>query len=249
MSSSAPPLRLVLVLGLLTALGPSGIDMYLPALPALASGLRVDTAAVQLSLMAFYLALGAGQLVAGPLSDVFGRRPPVLAGLALFVAASIGCALAPDLPTLIAFRLLQGLGACAGMVTPRAVVRDLYTGVPAARLMGLLSMIYAVSPILAPLVGSVAADVAGWRAVFWVLAAAGVLALALVWRVLPDSRPAHARDPGGLARAVRGYGVLLRDRRFLAPAAVASLSLAGFFLYVANSAFVFTAHYGVTGRT
>ncbi|NML44453.1 multidrug effflux MFS transporter [Ramlibacter sp. G-1-2-2] len=249
MSSTKSSLRLAVVLGLLTAIGPSGIDMYLPALPAISTGLGASAQATQASLMAFYLALGAGQLVAGPLSDQWGRRPPVLAGLALFIAASLGCALAPDIHWLVAFRLLQGLGACASMVTPRAVVRDLHAGAEAARLLSLLMTVYTVSPILAPLAGSVVAAASGWRAVFWVLAAVGATGVALVAFALPESRPRHARQAAGLGTALRGYGALLRDRRFLAPALLASSSLAAFFVYVANSSFVFTGHYGLSGRT
>ena len=246
---SPSPLRHALVLGLLTAIGPSGIDMYLPALPAIASGLGASPQAAQASLMAFYLALGAGQLVAGPLSDQWGRRPPVLAGLGLFMAASAGCALAPDLHWLVAFRLLQGLGACAGMVTPRAVVRDLHAGAEATRLLSLLMTVYTVSPILAPLAGSVVAGAWGWRAVFWVLAAVGATGIALVTFALPESRPLHARQASGFGPALRGYALLLRDRRFLAPALLASTSLAAFFVYVANSSFVFTRHHGLSSRT
>jgi DHA1 family bicyclomycin/chloramphenicol resistance-like MFS transporter len=242
-------LRYALVLGLLTAIGPAAIDMYLPALPALARGLHADTTVAQASLMSFYLALGAGQLVAGPLSDRFGRRPPVFFGLALFFVASIGCALADDMGTLVAFRLLQGLGACASTVTPRAVVRDLHTGPEAARLMALLLNVYTVSPILAPLAGSLVSDAVGWRGVFWVLAGVAGAAAVLVAVMLPESRPATAARAGGVGHALRNYGVLLRDPRFLAPAALASFSLAGFFVFVANSAFVFTTHYGVSPRT
>lgn len=249
MSTANPPHRYALVLGLLTAIGPSGIDMYLPALPAMGAGLGVPAGAVQASLVAFYLALGAGQLLAGPLSDRYGRRLPVLLGLGLFVAASIGCALAPDLPWLVAFRLLQGLGACAGMATPRAVVRDLYTGQDAARLLALLLTVYTVSPILAPLAGSLVAAAAGWRAVFWALALVGIAGVALVAFALPETRPAAGRERGGLSTALRGYGVLLRDARFLAPALLASLSLAAFYVYVANSSFVFTRHFGVSSRS
>src|SRR5258706_15212032 len=165
MPSSPNLSRYAIVLGLLTAVGPFAIDMYLPTLPLIGRGLVADAQAVQASLIAFYVALGAGQLLAGPLSDMLGRKPPMYVGLTVFVGASIACALAPSIGTLIVFRLVQGLGACAAMVTPRAVVRDLYSGPAAARLMSLLLTVYSVSPILAPLVGSLVADAAGWRGV------------------------------------------------------------------------------------
>ncbi|MDM0118398.1 multidrug effflux MFS transporter [Variovorax arabinosiphilus] len=241
--------RHAIVLGLLTAIGPFAIDMYLPALPAIARSLGAAPNAVQASLMVFFLALGVGQLVAGPLSDMLGRRRPMLVGLALFIAASIGCALARDVQTLIALRFVQGLGACACMVTPRAIVRDLYTGPDAARLMSLGLTVYSVSPIVAPLVGSVVADAAGWRSVFGVIALLAMAGMATVVWLLPETRPASARLQSSFRSAMAGYGVLLRDRQFLVIACMASLALSSFFVYVANSSFVMSAHFGVSPRT
>lgn len=128
-------LRTALVLGLLSAIGPFAIDMYLPALPSIGQSLGASVHAVQASLMAFFISLGIGQIVYGPVSDMVGRKPPLYFGLLLFAAGSVGYALAPDIETLVALRFVQGLGACAGMVVPRAVVRDLHTGTDAARLM------------------------------------------------------------------------------------------------------------------
>ncbi|MGJ7526056.1 multidrug effflux MFS transporter [Variovorax sp. GB1P17] len=247
-SSNAQLSRYAIVLGLLTAIGPSAIDMYLPALPAIGHALGAGPHAVQASLMAFFIATGMGQLVAGPLSDMFGRKRPMYVGLGVFVAASIGCALASSIGVLIAFRFLQGLGACACMVTPRAVVRDLHTGAEAARLMSLLILVYSVSPILAPLVGSFVADAASWRAVFWVIGALAVLAVAMVALLLPETRPPAARLQSSLRGAMAGYGVLLRDRHFMGVAFMASLTLSGFFIYVANSSFVMSTHFGVSPR-
>ena len=156
--------RNALVLGLLTAIGPFAIDMYLPALPSIGASLGADTDAVLMSLTAFFVTFGLGQLVYGPISDMVGRKPPLYFGIALFAAASIGCALATDIDMLIAFRFVQGIGAAAGMVVPRAIVRDLHTGVDAARLMSLLMLVFSVSPILAPLTGSIVIELIGWRA-------------------------------------------------------------------------------------
>jgi DHA1 family bicyclomycin/chloramphenicol resistance-like MFS transporter len=245
-STSSALLRHGIVLGLLTAVGPFAIDMYLPALPAIGRSLGADAHAVQASLMAFFIALGAGQLVSGPLSDMFGRKRPLYIGLAIFLAASVGCATAPTVGTLIAFRLLQGLGACAVMVIPRAVVRDLYAGAQAARLMSLLMTVYSVSPILAPLAGSVATETLGWRSVFWLLAALAALGAVLVTACVRETRPPSARLQSSLRGALAGYRVLLGDRRFLGLALIASLTLAGFFVYVANSSFVMSAHYGAS---
>lgn len=247
-SSNAPVFRHAVVLGLLTTIGPFAIDMYLPALPAIGRALNADPHAMQASLMAFFIAVGAGQLVAGPLSDMFGRRRPMVAGLVLFMLASIGCAFAPNVGVLVALRFVQGLGACACMVTPRAVVRDLYTGPEAARMMSLLLMVYSVSPILAPLAGSLVAESLGWRAVFVAVAAVGLAGLAMLLALLPETRPATARLSSNFRSAMAGYGVLLRDRHFMALAFMASFTVSSFFVYVANSPFVMSTHFGVSPR-
>jgi DHA1 family bicyclomycin/chloramphenicol resistance-like MFS transporter len=161
--------RNALVLGLLTAVGPFAIDMYLPAMPAVGAGLGADPDAVLMSLTAFFSTFALGQMVYGPVSDVVGRRPPLYVGLALFLAASVGCALAPDIDWLVGMRLVEGMGGAAGIVISRAIVRDLHSGLEEARLLSLLMLVFSVSPILAPLVGSGIIVVAGWRAVFWLV--------------------------------------------------------------------------------
>jgi DHA1 family bicyclomycin/chloramphenicol resistance-like MFS transporter len=246
MSSSL--LRYAIVLGLLTAMGPFAIDMYLPALPEIGRDLGAGTEAVQASLMVFFISLGVGQLVFGPLSDMFGRKLPLYIGLAVFLAGSIGCVFAPDIETLIAFRFVQGLGACAGMVIPRAVVRDLHTGTEAARLMSLLMLVFSVSPILAPLAGSFVIEAAGWRGVFWVvtvLAALGILLLALC---LSETRPRAHRVESSIAGALSAYRSLLTDRQFLGLTFIGAFGIASFFAYLANSSFVLIEHYGLSPR-
>jgi DHA1 family bicyclomycin/chloramphenicol resistance-like MFS transporter len=241
-------LHLALVLGLLSAIGPFAVDMYLPALPAIGSALQADVDAVQWSLMAFFIAFATSQIVYGPVSDAVGRKPPLYVGIGLFTIGSIGCALAPDIQWLIAFRFLQGLGGGAPIVIPRAIVRDLHTGPDAARLMSLLMLVFSVSPILAPLVGSLVIDVAGWRAIFWAVSAIGVLGLLMTATALPETRPAAARAGSDTASALRAFGRLLRDPRFLGVTAIGGFGLAGFFVYLANSSFVMIDHYGLTPR-
>ena len=235
-----------LVLGLLSAVGPFAIDMYLPALPDIQHGLHTDVAGAQASLMAFFVAAGLGQVAYGPLSDMFGRKPPLYFGLGVFVLASIGCALAPDIHTLIAFRFLQGLGACAGMVIPRAVVRDLYTGVDAARLMALLMLVFSVSPILAPLTGSLVIQLASWRGIFWVVAAAAVLGVVLVRLALIETRPPAQRVNSSVRSALAAYRVLVCDRTFIGLVFIGACGTASFFTYLANSSFVLIEHYGLS---
>ena len=241
-------LRLALVLGLLSAIGPFAIDMYLPALPAIGRALHADVHQVQLSLMAFFLAFALSQLLYGPASDIFGRKTPLYVGIALFVAGSIGCALSPSIGWLIAFRAVQGLGGGAPNVITLAVVRDLHTGAEAARLMSLLMLVFSVSPILAPVVGSLVIDAGGWSAIFWVIGTIGVLGLALATFALEETRPPVDRVDSDLASTGRAFALLLRDRHFLGLTSVVSLGVASFFIYLSNSSFVLINHYGLTPR-
>ena len=236
------------ILGLLSAIGPFAIDMYLPALPAIGSALHADVHQVQFSLMAFFLSFAVSQVIYGPASDMFGRKAPLYAGIALFVAGSIGCALAPDIGTLIAFRFVQGLGGGAPNVITRAVVRDLHTGAEATRLMSLLMLVFSVSPILAPLAGSFIVEAAGWPAVFWTVATIGVLGLGLVAFALEETRPPAERHGSGLGSTLRAFWLLLRDPHFMGMTGVASLGTAAFFIYLSNSSFVLIEQYGLTPR-
>jgi DHA1 family bicyclomycin/chloramphenicol resistance-like MFS transporter len=184
--------RLVVVLGLLSALGPFAIDMYLPGLPLIGATFHASDAAVQASLMVYILAASTSQLSLGPLSDLIGRKKPIYLGLIVFALASAGCAFAPNIETLIVFRALQGTGACAGMVIPRAVVRDLYTGSQGVQLMGLLMLVFGISPMLAPLAGSFVVAGFGWRGVFWIIGAAAAIGVLLTYAFLPETRTSAA---------------------------------------------------------
>ncbi|WP_027015967.1 multidrug effflux MFS transporter [Comamonas composti] len=244
--SLSPVIRLALILGLLSAIGPFAIDMYLPALPQIGSSLDAQVGAVQASLTAFFLSLGLGQLLYGPVSDMLGRKPPLYFGLAVFLLASLGCALAPNIQTLIALRLVQGLGAAACMAIPRAIVRDLYTGYEATRMMSLLMLVFSVSPILAPLAGSGVIALSSWRGVFWAVAVAALLGLVAVFSVLQETRDSKARINSSLGGAFNAYGVLLRDGHYLGLVFIGGCALAGFFVYLAGSPFVLINHYGLS---
>jgi DHA1 family bicyclomycin/chloramphenicol resistance-like MFS transporter len=238
--------KAALLLGLLSAVGPFAIDMYLPVLPAIGAQLHADESAVQFSLMAFFLSLAVGQLGWGPASDIAGRKRPLLLGLGLFVVGSIGCALAPDIGTLVAFRFVQGLGAGAPMAVPRAVVRDLHTGNDAARLMSLLMLVFSVSPILAPLAGSAVAAAAGWRGVFWAVGAIGLAGAVMSLRLLPETRGPAERSGSTVGSALRAYRLLLTDRPFMGLTFIGGFGMASFFAYLANSSFVLIQHYGLS---
>ena len=235
-----------LILGLLSAMGPFAIDMYLPALPAIGQSLGADTQQVQLSLMAFFLAIGLCQLAYGPLSDIHGRKGPLYAGLGLFALGSIGCSLAPDIHTLVVFRFIEGVGACAGMVIPRAIVRDLHTGADATRLTSLLMLVFSVSPILAPLAGSAVIAASSWRAIFWVVTLLAVLGLGMMALWMAETRPAAARVGSTWRSALSAYGTLLRDGHFLGLTFIGAFGMSAFFCYLANSSFVLIQHYGIT---
>jgi MFS transporter, DHA1 family, multidrug resistance protein len=207
-------LRNAITLGLLSAIGPFAIDMYLPALPAIGRSLQADTSAVQMSLTAFFIALSLGQSLYGPLSDMIGRKAPLYLGLGLFSVGSVGCALAPNISVLITFRFVQGFGACAGMVIPRAIVRDLHTGIDATRLMSLLMLVFSISPILAPLTGSFVIQLAGWRSVFWVVLVAAIVGC-LILSTVTETRSPEERVQSSVRSALAAYALLLRDRYFL----------------------------------
>jgi DHA1 family bicyclomycin/chloramphenicol resistance-like MFS transporter len=239
-------LRIAVILGLVSAVGPFAIDMYLPALPSIGSDLSASSGAVQMTLLAFFLAVGAGQLLVGPLSDMIGRKAPLYAGLGLFAAGGVGAALSPTIEWLIAFRFVQGFGACAGMVVPRAIVRDLHTGPEATRLMSLLMLVFSVSPLLAPLTGSIVIDHLGWRAIFWVVTGAAVAGIVLLALFQSETRPPEERLGSGIRGAVASYWYLLRDGRFLALTFIAGFGISSFFVYLSDSSFLFIDHFGLT---
>ncbi|RJG44620.1 MULTISPECIES: multidrug effflux MFS transporter [unclassified Mesorhizobium] len=239
-------LRLAVVLGLLSAIGPFAIDMYLPALPSIGADLNAGTSAVQMSLLIFFLSMGFGQLIVGPISDMVGRKLPLYGGLVLFIIGGVGSALAPSIEWLIAFRFVQGLGASAGMAVPRAIVRDLYTGTEAAKLMSLLMLVFSVSPILAPLTGSLVIESLGWRAVFWTVTGAAVLAMVLLATSLTETRPAEDRAGSSFGTALSAYRFLMGERNFLGLTAIAGFAISSFFVYLSSSSFILIDHYGLS---
>ncbi|MBX9711168.1 MAG: multidrug effflux MFS transporter [Xanthobacteraceae bacterium] len=234
------------MLGLLSAVGPFAIDMYLPALPAIAADLNASTASTQMTLMAFFLTLGVCQILYGPISDTVGRKPPLYFGLGLFIVGSIGCAMASNIHWLIMLRIVQGVGAAAVMVIPRAIIRDLHTGIEATRLMSLVMLVFSVSPILAPLTGSALIVPFGWRAVFLAVTVAAVLAIALVAVFLPETRLPEDRVKASAANILGGFGQLLRNPRFLGLVFIGGFGMASFFAFLASSSFIYINHFGLT---
>jgi DHA1 family bicyclomycin/chloramphenicol resistance-like MFS transporter len=238
--------RAGLILGFLSVIGPFAIDMYLPTLPAIAKTLSADTASVQASIMAFMLATAAFSLIYGPVSDMIGRKPPLYAGIALYIVGALGCALAQSIEWLVAFRFLQGVGACASFSLPRAIVRDNYTGAAAAQLFSLLMLVFSISPILAPSVGSLVIQFGDWRGIFWVMTGAGVLTMLLAVFALKETRPKDQRVESSIGSALRGYWQLLRDGRFLGLSLIGGFGLSSFMAFIGSSSFVYQEHYGLS---
>lgn len=238
--------RLTWLLGALSVLGPLSIDTVLPAFPGMARALGATVPAVQLTLAAYLAGIVAGQLVHGPLSDRVGRRPPLIAGLGLYTVASLSAALAPSLAVLWAARFAQGLGACAVIVVSRAVVRDRCADREAARLYSARMLVSGAGPVLAPALGGQLAATAGWRAVFVVLALAGLALLLLVARALPESLAPERARTGGARDALRDAALALRDRRFVRLSLAGGASEAALFACLSAAPYVLIAGYGMS---
>ncbi|HEY1027328.1 MAG TPA: multidrug effflux MFS transporter [Pseudomonas sp.] len=238
------PLRILLILGALSAFGPLAIDFYLPSFPTLARQFATDVEHVQLSLAAYFVGIALGQLFYGPLADRFGRRVPLLLGVTLFTGASLACALAPSLEWLIGARFVQALGGCAGMVITRAVVRDLCDPLASAKVFSQLVLVMGLAPILAPLGGGLLLNTLGWPWIFHSLALFAGLCLLAVVLWLPETRPQHLQ-PAPLGGAFGQYRALLGNAPFMGYSLAGGVAMAGMFAYIAGSPFVFIELYAV----
>jgi len=234
------------LLGALSMFAPLSTDMYLPALPSVAHDLSASAAAVTLTLTTSLIGLGAGQLLAGPLSDAFGRRRPVLVGLAIYTVASVLCALAPDVWTLAVMRLIQGAAGAAGIVISRAVVSDLYSGIAAARYFARLMIVMGLAPILAPVIGGQLLHFTDWRGVFLVLAGIGALLGLVSWRALGETLPPQARGGKGVATMFGVLRMLVRDRRFMGLTVCFAVCFGAVFAYISGSPFVIEDIFGLS---
>ncbi|MFD4626202.1 multidrug effflux MFS transporter [Streptomyces sp. NPDC058475] len=242
-------LLVTLILGGLTATPPLAMDMYLPSLPEVTQALHAPAATVQLTLTACLAGMALGQLVVGPMSDRWGRKRPLLTGLAVYVLATVLCAVAPNVELLVAFRLAQGLAGAAGIVIARAVVRDLYGGVAMARFFSTLMLISGVAPIVAPLIGGQILRVTDWRGVFVVLTAVGIALTAVVWFRLPETLAPAERHSGGVGEALRAMRGLLADRVFAGYMLAGGFAFAALFAYISASPFVIQEIYGASPQT
>jgi DHA1 family bicyclomycin/chloramphenicol resistance-like MFS transporter len=237
---------LIFILGLLAAIGPFSIDMYLPGFPTIAADLHTTVDQVAYSLSSFFIGVCLGQLICGPLLDRFGRKKPLLIGLGIYTLASIGCALSTSIEALVAFRFLQALGGCVGMVAPNAIVRDVFPVNQTARIFSILILILGVSPILAPTAGSYVVATLGWQAVFYISAIVTVLLLLVVMQWLPESRKPDIGISLAPASIAKGFSKVLRVPQFSTHAFAIAIASAGLFAYLAGSPFLFMNLYGVS---
>ncbi|MCA0921307.1 multidrug effflux MFS transporter [Pseudooceanicola nanhaiensis] len=249
--SAAPPAPLpviaILVLALLSAVAPLATDMYLPGFPVMTEDLATGASTVQLTLTGFMVGLALGQLFIGPLSDSFGRRRPLLLGTALAVVAGLACAMAPNVETLIALRLLQGFGGAAGVVIARAIISDRTTDAGAsARLMQIMMMIGGLAPVLAPIIGTGIVSLAGWRAVFVVTAILSAVSFFGVFTKVTESLPAENRTPGGARALWTGIGTVITNRSYLGYTLTVGFAFAVMFAYISASPFVFQGILGLS---
>ena len=241
-----PSAKFVLLMGAMAALPAITTDMYLPSLPEVATDLDTTPALVQATITGVLIGGAFGQLLIGPISDRFGRRRPVMIGIALHVVASIICIFAAGIVPLLVLRVIQGIGNASAMTTAMAVIRDRYTGAAASAILSRLMLVVGVAPLLAPTLGSFIAEVSSWRMVFAALALLGAALIVLVWRYLPETLLPFQRRDDGARGALRSYRVLLRDRQFIALAFLPGLAMGALMSYVAGSPFVFRGQYGLS---
>ncbi|MGL3805471.1 multidrug effflux MFS transporter [Paeniglutamicibacter sp. R2-26] len=242
---TAGRLKLILLLGMLEAFGPLSMDLYMPVLPELARSLETSDTLAQASMSVCMMGLGLGQLLMGPLSDRYGRKKPLLVGVALFAVFSLACALAPGIELLLVARALQGLAGAAGVVIALAIARDLFSGIELSKMLSMLALVGASAPVIAPVLGGQLARFMDWRGIFAVLAGIGVLLL-LAAMALGETLAPERRSRGGAASTVGDYARVAKDRLFIALLLTSTLGGIGFFSYLSMSSFVVQNQFGLT---
>lgn len=238
----------IFILGLLSAIGPFSIDMYLPGFPTIANDLGTDVSQVSLTLSSFFIGISIGQLLYGPLLDKYGRKKPLYYGLSLYVLASLGCMFATTINMLIALRFLQALGGCVGMVASRAIVRDLFSVEENAKIFSLLMLVIGVSPIIAPTLGGYVSSHLGWRYIFLILTLIGTIIILMVVFLLPESSkpdPQYSLKPRAI---LKRFGVVFMEAQFVTYSLTGALTAAGLYAYISGSPHVFMEIFGASDK-
>lgn len=239
-------LRIIYVLGFLTAIGPFSIDAYLPGFPAIAKDLQTDIEHVTLSLTSYFIGISLGQLFYGPILDRFGRKKPLLIGLIIYMVSAIGCAISPSIYSLVTFRFLLAIGGCVGMVASRAVVRDLFTAHETAKVFSMMMLVMGVAPILAPVLGGLIVTSVGWRFIFVLMLLVAAAITFVITRFLPETKTADSSVSFHPVKIVAGYFSLFRNRTFFVYALASGAASASLFSYISDSSFVFIQLFGIS---
>jgi MFS transporter, DHA1 family, multidrug resistance protein len=237
---------LTALLAALSAIGPLTTDMYLPSLPDIARQLHASTAQVQFTISTYLIGFAVGQIFYGPVSDRHGRKPVLMAAIALYCVASLACAISTSIEMLLVARVFQALGGSGGIVLTRAIVRDIYSGARAGRELSLIGSVMALAPVLAPIAGGLLQTGFGWRVIFFALVVAGLVGMGIVWLLLPETLNTRATEPVSITSMARSYRVVARHPAYLAYLGITSASFAGLFAWISGSAFVLQNLYGLT---
>jgi DHA1 family bicyclomycin/chloramphenicol resistance-like MFS transporter len=237
---------LTALLAALSAVGPLTTDMYLPSLPDIARQLNASTAQAQFTISSYLIGFAVGQIFYGPVSDRHGRKPVLLAAIALYCVASLICAVSTSIEMLIVARAFQAVGGSGGIVLTRAIVRDIYSGARAGRELSLIGSVMALAPVLAPIAGGVLQTGFGWRVIFLTLVVAGLIGVGVIWLLLPETLNTRAAEPVSMSSMARSYRVVARDPAYLAYLGITSASFAGLFAWISGTAFVLQDLYGLT---
>lgn len=244
--SSISPLAMTLILGLLSGIGPFSTDLYLASMPDISAGLRATPAQVQLTISFYLIGFALGQVIYGPVSDRYGRKPVLLTAVTIYCLATISCILATSIELLIISRLLQAIGGCGAIVVSRAIVRDLYSGARAGREMAVIAMVMGVAPLVGPILGGALQTWFGWRSNFVAMAIVGLEALALIWWYLPETLKLRAAETVTPASILRSYRIVLREPSFVAHLLLVTLPYAGLFAWISGASFVLQGIYHFT---
>ncbi len=237
---------LIIILGSVTAIGPLTIDMYLPAFTAISTSLSAPQNLVQLSLTTYFIGLAVSQLIYGPIIDRFGKKPPLIFGLCIFIISSIACCFVQDINQLIILRFFQAMGACIGVVAPRAIVRDIFSAQESARIYSHLMLVMGLAPIIAPVAGSFILSIFDWRAIFVFLTSFGILCLAVSHYAIPDTAPADRSEK--ISHIFKKYWKILQDRQFLICTLSGSFIMSGLFTYLTASPFIYLEFFGLSAK-